>query len=182
MRLELKVLRKRKSYDFKADKKKPDDFSNNWKNNSLDDFILLVDGKETFKCKCQSVANYCFGAMATAGNLKHGASLKEGKFNIECFVPPRLFHGEIHAIVNSTTMNGLWINNKAMQITADGFQNGRWLIHDRYSFKLNKDTNYAWSAGCLILSSADLEKFNEQLKRLGVNAGDKISGRLFEIE
>ncbi|MGP1459912.1 MAG: hypothetical protein ACTTKL_11520 [Treponema sp.] len=47
-----------------------------------------------------------------------------------------------------------------MQTTKDGYQNGRWLIHDRFSFSKGGDTNYAWSAGCFILSSKDLEASN----------------------
>ena len=67
-----------------------------------------------------------------------------------------------------------------MQTTKDGFQNGRWLIHDRYSQKLGRDTNYAWSAGCFILSSKDLEAFNRVLKSHGIKAGDAVDGVLQE--
>ena len=67
-----------------------------------------------------------------------------------------------------------------MQTTDGGFQNGRWLIHDKYSFKLGKDTNYAWSAGCFILSSKDLSELNAVLKREGVKAGDEIGDEVIE--
>jgi len=44
--LHLHIIRYVESYDFKAEPDKPDSFSNNWKNNSLDDFILLNDDTE----------------------------------------------------------------------------------------------------------------------------------------
>ena len=97
---------------------------------------------------------------------------------MKCFVPPRTFHGEIHAITKTLDLDGQEIDRNAMQTTKDGFQNGRWLIHDRYSQKLGRDTNYAWSAGCFILSSKDLEAFNRVLKSHGVKAGDAVDGVL----
>lgn len=62
---------------------------------------------------------------------------------MKSFVPPRTFHGEIHAISKTRDLDGQEIDRNAMQTTKDGFQNGRWLIHDRYSQKLGRDTNYA---------------------------------------
>jgi hypothetical protein len=62
----------------------------------------------------------------------------------------------------------------------NGFQLGRWLIHDKFSFSLGRDTNYAWSAGCFILSSMDLETLNKHLKQHGVRSGDLINGTLIE--
>ena len=97
---------------------------------------------------------------------------------MKCFVPPRTFHGEIHAITKTRDLDGQEIDRNAMQTTKDGFQNGRWLIHDRYSQKLGRDTNYAWSAGCFILSSKDLEAFNRMLKSHGIKAGYAVDGVL----
>ena len=77
--LHLHIIRYVESYDFKAEPDKPDSFSNNWKNNSLDDFILLNDDTELFKCKCQSVANYCFGD-----------SCPEIRFLTETALPPEI--------------------------------------------------------------------------------------------
>ena len=178
--LKLIIIRHKESYHFKADECKPDSFSNNWKNNSLDDFILTDDGAEIFKCKCQSVANYCFGDMKEGDTVSFGDSVAVGGFTVKCFVPPRLFHGEIHAITKTHDIDGQEIDCYAMQTTKDGFQNGRWLIHDRYSQKLGRDTNYAWSAGCFILSSKDLEAFNRVLKSHGIKAGDAVDGVLQE--
>lgn len=178
--LKFEVWRNRHSYDYKADPNRPDGFDNNWKNNSLD-LLVLFDGTETvFRCQAQTVANYCFGDMATGDRLPHGDTVAEGKFTVRCFVEPRNFHGEIHAITSTTDLDGQTIDRDAMQVSARGFQNGRWLIHDRYSAKLGKDTNNAWSAGCFILSSPDLAKLNETLKKRGVKAGDEIKGEVIE--
>lgn len=122
--LVLKILRSKKSYDFKADPKKPDSFSNNWENNSLDDFVLTENSKEIFSCKCQSVANYCFGDMSGGDTVSHGDSVAEGEFTIKCFVPPRKFHGEIHAIIKTRDIDGQWIDHNAMQTANNGYQNG----------------------------------------------------------
>ena len=177
------VMRSAKSFDFRADPNKPDSFENNWKNNSLDWLILMDDGgHELFRARCQSVANYCFGDMATADTVAHGDTVAAGEFKVKLFVEPRNFHGEIHAITQTKDIDGQWIDRNAMQTTAAGFQNGRWLIHDRFSSKSGKDTNYAWSAGCIILSSSDLEGLNTVLHSLKCQPGDIIPGEIIEME
>ena len=180
--LKLQIWRNRQSYNFKADPGKPDGFDNNWKNNSLDQLVLLKDQKVLFLAKAQTVSNYCFGDMTPGDSLPHGDTVAAGEFTLKCFVEPRAFHGEIHAITKTKDLDGQTIDRNAMQTTAGGFQNGRWLVHDRYSFKLGKDTNYAWSAGCFILSSNDLARLNAILKNEGVKAGDEISGEVIEEE
>lgn len=182
MTLRLLVNRQKKSYDFKAEPHKPDSFSNNWKNNSLDELILFAGKTEVFRCKCQSVANYCFGNQLPGDTVKHGDSIAEGDFTIKCFVPPRNFAGEIHAITKTRDIDGQWIDRNAMQTTKDGFQNGRWLIHSKFSKRLMRDTNYAWSAGCIILSTVALESLNAYLKKLGVKAGDELHASLVEVK
>ena len=179
--LRIRINRYKTSYDFKADPKKPDSFENNWKNNSLDDFILTADDTELFRCRCQSVANYCFGKMKPGDTVPHGDSVAAGDFTVRCFVPPRRFHGQIHAITKTRDIDGQEIDRNAMQTTRGGYQNGRWLIHDRFSFALGADTRFAWSAGCFILSSNDLAAFNRVLKSCGVKAGDEIQGTLIEV-
>ncbi len=178
--LKLEVWRNRQSYNFKADPNKADGFDNNWKNNSLDQLVLLKDDKVLFIAKAQTVANYCFGDMAPGDKLPHGDTVAEGEFTVRCFVEPRKFHGEIHAITSTKDKDGQTIDRNAMQVSDKGFQNGRWLIHDRWSEKLGRDSNFAWSAGCFILSSADLERLNETLKKEGVKAGDEIKGEVIE--
>jgi hypothetical protein len=173
-------MRKKQSYDFKADPRKPDSFENNWKNNSLDRIIIRDDHANLACFRCQTVANYCFGAMATASTFPWGDTTAPGSFTLKAFVPPRSFHGEIHGICQTRDIDGEWIDRESMQITKGGFQNGRWLLHDRFSSSLNADTNYAWSAGCFILSSADLISFNDLLKQLNVKPGELIPGLLEE--
>lgn len=176
----LQVERKRQSYDFKANRSKPDSFENNWKNNSLDRIVIRDGIAELCHFRCQTVANYCFGAMATASTVTWGDTIAPGSFTVKAFVPPRNFHGEIHAITQTKDIDGEWIDHEAMQAAKNGFQNGRWLIHDRFSFRLNADTSYAWSAGCIIMSSADLETFNRILRKLGISPGCLIPGTLIE--
>ena len=176
------VTRTKKSYDFRADPSKPDGFDNNWKNNSLDWLSLTDGGIELFRCRCQSVANYCFGDMATGDTCPHGDTVAPGKLTVKCFVPPRTFHGEIHAITSTTDTDGQTIDRNAMQTTAGGFQNGRWLIHDRWSARYGRDTDFAWSAGCFILSSGNLEALNTVLHSLKIQPGETIPGEVIEIQ
>ena len=178
--LKFEMWRDKRSYDFRADKSKPDSFGNNWLHNSIDHILLIKGDKVLFTANCQSVANYCFGEMSPGDSLPHGDTVAPGNFTVRCFVEPRNFHGEIHAITNTTDLDGQRIDRNAMQISARGFQNGRWLIHDRFSKRLGRDTKYAWSAGCFILSSIDLEALNETLKKEGVKPGDEISGEVIE--
>ncbi len=175
------IERKLKSYDFKLDPKAPDSFKNNWKNNSLDWIILRNDKAEIERFKCQTVANYCFGDQLPGDSLPWGDTLLPGTFGIRLFVEPRNFHGEIHGIINAKDLDGQIIDANSMQYTSNGFQTGRWLIHDRYSFKFNDDTNYAWSAGCIILSSHDLSSLNFMLRAFEAKPGDVISAELIEV-
>ena len=185
MSIELLLERDMRSYMFKVDPAKPDSFENNWKNNSLDKLHILEQThyfrQRVATFRCQTVHNYCFGEYATADFLRWGDTIAPGDFFVKCFVPPRNFHGEIHGIINCTDLDGQFINCNSMQETANGFQNGRFLIHDRYSEKLGKDTNFGWSAGCFILSSKDLQTFNTVLRAYKVAAGDVIKGKIVEV-
>lgn len=180
--LNLVVERRKISYQFRANPDAPDSFENNWRNNSLDTIRLYEDKAEVFSAHCQTVANYCFGANATADTVAWGDTIREGYFKVKCFVEPRNFHGEIHGIIETRDIDGQWINHESMQTTAGGFQNGRFLIHDRYSKKYGTDTRCAWSAGCFILSSSDLDSLNTILHAHGVKSGDVISGEIVEID
>lgn len=180
--LNIIVERKRKSWDFKANPSKPDGFDNNYKNNMIDSLCLYDDNAEIARFKCQSVANYCFGEMAKSMKNPAGDSIAEGYFEVECFVEPRNFHGEIHGIVRTKDIDGQWINHESMQIDDNGYQSGRWLIHSNYSNKTKSDTNYAWSAGCIILSTSDLKAFNNLLHAYNVEKGQIIKGELVEEE
>jgi hypothetical protein len=176
--LSFKVERKKVSYNFRANPNLPDSFENNWANNSLDLLVLFNGEKEIVSLNCQTVANYCFGIHLGPKHLPHIATIAQGEFVIRAFVDPRNFHGEIHAITKTRDKGGRWIDHNAMMTLDNGFQLGRWLIHDRFSFNHGRDTNYAWSAGCFILSSNDLKTLNNHLRQLGVKAGDFIKGVL----
>lgn len=178
--LNIVIERKKTSYDFKVNSNLPDSFENNWKNNSHDWLVLRDDKAEIARFHCQSVANYCFGDMNTADTVGWGDTVAPGFFKVRVFAEPRNFHGEIHEIIEATDIDGQHINTYAMQTTEKGFQNGRWLIHDRFSKKYGTDTNYAWSAGCFILSSGDLEALNTLLKCY-VKPGFLIPGKIIEV-
>ena len=179
--LSFRVERKRESYDFRANPNRPDSFENNWKNNRIDSLIFLDGETEIVRLRCQTVANYCFGPNAGPKHKPHISTIAPGEFTIRAFVPPRKFHGEIHAITRTRDKGGRWINHEAMMILENGHQLGRWLIHDKYCFSLKRDTNNAWSAGCFILSSTDLITLNRHLREKGVKAGDLIPGVLIEV-
>lgn len=174
------VERNLKSYQFKVNPELPSSFSNNYKNNSIDKISIYDDKAEIASFKCQTVANYCWGEYKSNGNTEHGDTIAEGYFKIKCFVEPRNFHGEIHGIIETKDIDGQWIDHNSMQIE-NGYQTGRWLIHDRFSSKTGKDTNYAWSAGCIILSSDDLKSFNDILHAYQVKSGDIINGEIVEV-
>jgi len=172
----IKVVRDARSFDYKVWENKQDGFNNNYKNNSIDQLSLWSGSKVVFCCHCQSVANYCFGKERPGDTVSYGDSIAPGKFAVRCFVSPRMFHGQPHAIINAWDIDGQFIDNSAMQVTKDGYQNGRWLIHDKCNVVTGKDTTFAWSAGCIILSSADLAKLGVSLHAIGVQAGDVIYG------
>lgn len=178
--LRVEVQRSKSSYNFRDNPNLPHSFENNWKNNSKDWFILFDDDAEICRFRCQSVANYCFGDMAQGDTVAEGDTIAEGEFTLKAFVEPRSFHGEIHAITQTVDLDGQVIDRNAMQLNASGFQNGRWLVHSRYSSKIGTDTNYAWSAGCFIVSTADLAFFAEMLHAYKVQPGELIPGQVIE--
>lgn len=178
--LNIIIERKRKSYDFKNDPKKPAGFDNNYKNNMQDIFVLFDDKAEIVRFRCQSVANYNFGKEATYSTFEWGDTIKEGYFTVKCFVEPRAFHGEIHGICDTQDVDGEKIDRNSMQLNVRGESVGRWLIHDKWSNSKNCESEYAWSSGCIILSCSDLECFNRLLRAYNIKPGDKIKGQIVE--
>lgn len=177
-RLELLVVRLTSSLDYKFNPSL-NSYENNWKHNG-EDYVRLYDratNELLFEARCQTVSNH-----PDATKFKFGDTLQPGTFSICCFVQPRAFHGEPHGIMNAYDLEGQPIDAYSMQNDLDfpGFQNGRWLLHDRFSFKTNRDTNYAWSGGCIILSSKDLGFLNATLRESGVKKGDVVPARLIE--
>ena len=180
--LNIVVERFKKSYDYKADPNKPGSFSNNWKNNCQDWFVLYDDDCELIRVHCQSVANYNWGDYATADTVEYGDTISEGFFKMKCFVEPRGFAGEIHGITATKDVDGQWIDKNSYQTTANGFQNGRFLVHSNFSKKINGDTNFCWSAGCFVMSSDSLKALNDLLHAYNVKPGDLIDGQVVEEE
>ncbi len=176
------IQRKKSSYDFKNDPSRPDSFQNNWKNNTQDTLKLMYKRQFIFSCPAQTVANYCFGKMKPRTGEKDSDTVSTGVFTLRCFADPRNFEGDVHEITSSYDNNGEVINHKAMQVDDNGYQTGRWLIHNRYSKRLGRDTNFGWSAGCFVLSSPDLEEFGRVLRDYGVKEGDLIRGLVREID
>ena len=169
--LTLNVVRNKISYDYKFDKQK-NSYENNVKNNSKDVIVLLKDNRPIFKAFCQTTANH--------PEFSFGDTIRPGAFQVKCFVEHRQMHGEIHGIVNGYDLDGQKIDVFSMQVE-NGYQKGRWLIHDRFSFAKNRDLNNAYSGGCFIMSSTDLVRFNEALRNLGVMPGTVINGNLMEV-
>lgn len=179
--LSIVVERRKTSYSFRLDPKSPDSFSNNIKHNMEDSFCLFDDRAEIFRCPCQSVANYCFGEMRKSMEKDAGDTIAEGQFKVKCFVEPRSYHGEIHGIIETRDIDGQWIDRESMQEYGDGEKAGRWLIHSTWSDRLKHDNPIAYSAGCIMLSSANLESFNRLLKAYEVKPGDIIPGEIVEV-
>ena len=180
MALSIVIERKKKSYDFKLNPKEPDSFSNNIKNNMIDTFRLFDDKCELFSCPVQSVANYCWGEMARSMAKKGGDTVAEGYFKIKCFVEPRNFDGEIHGIIETVDLDGQRIDTESMQDYGGKDRAGRWLIHSTYNKEKQKESAYAYSAGCFIVSRSNLKAFNDILHAYGVKQGDIISGEVVE--
>lgn len=179
--LSIVVERKRTSFNFRLDPKAPDSFANNIKHNMEDNFCLYDDKAEIFRCPCQSVANYCFGEMKKSMLTDAGDTIAEGYFKVKCFVEPRSYHGEIHGIIETKDIDGQWIDRESMQEYGNGEKAGRWLIHSTWSDRLGHDNPYAYSAGCIMLATSNLESFNRLLRAYGVKNGDIISGEIVGV-
>lgn len=175
----VRVDRKKLSYEYKRYASLDDSWSNNDKNNMLDDFILFYNEALLFKAKCQSIANIPNGRFLD--------TLAPGKFQIKCFVENRNYYGRIHGIINAYDLDGQLINENSIE-TVKG-KNGapidftRWLIHDTQKQKPNSPnilTRVAWSAGCLIMAPGDLEAFNEILDAYKVIPGELLNAEIVE--
>lgn len=179
--LSIAVRRKKTSYSFRLDPAAPDSFANNIKHN-MEDSLCLLDGKaELFRCPCQSVANYCFGDAGKSMEKDAGDTIAPGGFKVKCFVEPRSYHGEIHGIIETVDIDGQRIDRESMQEYGDGRKAGRWLIHSTWSDRLGHDNPVAYSAGCIMLSSANLESLNRILRAYEVKPGDIIPGQIEEV-
>jgi hypothetical protein len=170
--LKIEVLRYLKSYDFKHYHDK-NDFYNNIRNNSIDTLILYKENQIIFKCEnVQTVSNH--------PDFDFKDTIREGEFKLKCFVESRSFHGRIHGIVNAYDLDNEPIDNYSMQLD-NGYQKGRWLLHDKYSFAKKRDLHNSYSGGCFIMSSIDLGEFNSILLENEISPEDIITGILKEV-
>ena len=112
-------------------------------------------------------------------DFDHKDTIKPGYFKMECFVDPRKFHGEIHGIIDAIDIENQKIDKYSMQLE-DGYQKGRWLVHDRYTFAKERDLYNGYSAGCFIMDSKRLKRFNRNLKSLGIKPSDILRCLLLE--
>lgn len=168
----MKVFRSKESYNYKYDEKK-NDYRNNIKNNCLDRIVIFRASVIILTVnKVQTVSNHPY--------YDHKDTLKAGPFKIKCFVDPRSFHGQIHGIIDGMDIENQKIDEYSMQIE-DGYQKGRWLFHDKWSFNKNRDLYNAYSGGCFITDSLRLNRFNNFLNDLGFKPGDEIKGILEEV-
>lgn len=175
------IQRTKKSYEYKFFPARPSDFGNNAKNNSLDWLILYCDDSEITRLRCQSVQNYDWGTNASRGKLPYGDTIAPGSFQLRLWANPRKYRGEVHEIINTKTLNGWKIDSNAMQ-KVNGIESGRWLIHSKYSITAKSETTFAWSAGCIVVRSGDLELLGTALRALNLTAGTIIPGEITEVE
>lgn len=168
----IKIIRKQGSFEYKY-KEQINNYQNNIKNNSLDTILIMNEGTELFSANCQTVSNH--------PDFKHRDTIQKGTFKIKCFVESRKFHGEIHGIIDAYDIENQKINNYSMQLE-NGQLKGRWLVHDKWYDKIQKDSKYAYSGGCFVLSSEDLEQFNKVLRKNKIVDNQVINGILVEEE
>ena len=171
--IKIKILRDKLSYDFKYDENK-NDYKNNIRNNSIDTILILNSRKRAIfvSREVQTVANHPhFDFLDT---------IAPGKFKMRCFVEQRKYHGRIHGIVSARDLENQEIDCYSMQVE-NGYQKGRWLIHDRWSFEKERDLFNGYSGGCFVMSSRDLFNFNRVLERYGVVKNDILNCSLIEV-
>jgi len=165
------VERKKSSFDCKFNKNL-NSFENNIKNNTKDILKLYQGDELLFECAVQSVANH---PSVTTDN-----SIRAGKFEIKLFVEKRAFWNNVHGICNTTTKNGIAINENSVNAGSPD----RFLIHDKQKNKPaleNTETRNAYSAGCLIIASVHMNMMNKILVNKGCKPGDVILGYVIEL-
>lgn len=175
------LIRNKKSYDYKFNHNL-NDYKNNVKNNSLDTLILFEVENEndvllneiwSYK-RIQSVSNH--------PKFDHKDTIAPGKFQIRCFVEKRKYFNQPHGIINAIDIEHQPIGEFSMQVE-EGFQKGRWLIHDTYSISKGRDLYNAYSGGCFIFHNSNVYKdFNSFLAlECKIETGDIIGGELIEV-
>ena len=181
----LRITRSHLSLAYRRDPAKPAAWDDNDANNSLDQFALFEEpgiaghSAPLFVCRCQTVANLegLDAGSQTAHPARYLDTIAPGPFQLRAFVEPRMFWCQPHGICNARTLGGDWIGSDS---TTPSNPN-RWLAHDWRKLKPNpdgQDTRVAWSAGCFVLPTRELDAFGKILILHGINAGDLIDGEL----
>lgn len=171
--LKIIVTRKLASLSYLRDPRSGFDWHNNDANDSLDSFTLQdADTEETlFSCRAQTVANL----EGLDPGVHFYDTLAPGPFRLRAFVDPRAFKCQPHGIVGAVTKHGDQIGDDSTTPA----NKSRWLMHNWMDHN-GADTRVAWSAGCIVVPDADLDRFNALLSERGVQAGELIEGMLFE--
>lgn len=168
--LQIKIIRKKQSHDYKFDKAL-NNYQNNSKNNLLDSLILLKDGKEIFQSNVQTVANHPL--------YDYKDTILNGSFQMKAFVVKQSYQEEIHGIINARDLDNQLINGYSMQ-NDNGTNKGRWLFHS--TLWKGSDLKNAYSAGCFIFPTSNtLKEFNIVLRQNRVVENDVINGYLTEV-
>jgi hypothetical protein len=174
--MQLTIVRNKKSYNYKYSTSEINEFQlnnyqSNTKNNMLDTLRLSHSGIVLFESEnVQTISNHPL--------MKHSDTVKEGNFQVKCFVDKKGFNTEIHGIINAFDIADQPIDVYSKQYD-NGQYIGRWLIHSSYYAPSGKDTK-AYSGGCFIMSTNDMLKLNRALIKAGVKKGNIIDGYLEE--
>lgn len=184
-RLVIRITRSRLSLQPLRDPAKPADWSNSDGNNSLDQFGLYADDGVAenryiplFTCHAQTVCNLeGLAAGSQSVDARYEDTIAPGPFELRAFVEPRQFWCQPHGVCNARTLGGDAINGNCVTRTNPN----RWLMHDWRKLKPQpdaQDCRVAWSAGCIVVADADLERFSQLLLHYGITPGDLISGEI----
>lgn len=170
--IQLRITRKKKSFDFKYDETK-NDHQNNAKNIYLDIMEIFRNGVQVFACSCQTVSNH------PKSNVKE--SIAPGKFQVRLFCDRRDYTNPVHEIINAVDLEGETIDSYAMQHDAQEGYTGRWLIHDDWIKATSRPAVAPWSAGCIMMRTTTMQTFNGILTDYGCKSGDVIDAELSEL-
>jgi hypothetical protein len=184
-RLVIRITRSRLSLQPLRDPLKPPAWDNNDGNNSLDQFGLYADDGVAgnryiplFTCRAQTVCNLeGLAAGSQSVDAHYSDTIAPGPFQLRAFVDPRAFWCTPHGVCNTQTLAGDTIGPNCVTRTNPN----RWLMHDWRKLKPQpdaQDCRVAWSAGCIVVADADLERFSQLLLHHGITPGDLISGEI----
>ena len=174
--LNIRIVRKKASLEYRRDPNAPFDWHNNDANNSLDQFFVKDGDKILFICPVQSVSNM----EGLDPTVHFYDTIAPGDFYLKAFRAeqyPTQHYGRIHGVVRATTLNGDVINDDSVTTT----NSSPWLVHDWTKIKPNnpnQDTRVAWSAGCLVITDYGLEKLGGFFDQYSIKAGALVPVRL----